>query len=145
MLFAALGALLLLAAPAAVQGRQYCDGSGGLHSVPRGGSDPSCSGSCDECLAVHVVGAMGAAPDDSGVQSNGCGALGFLAYHSPANRAAIAAAGSVERVTAAMARFPDDRDVQYTGCYALSHLAEDSPANQRRSLPRAAPSWPAQR
>ena len=129
VLFAALGALLLLAAPAAAQGQQYCDGSGGLRSVERDDSDPSCSDYCHHCSAAQVVGALGAAPDDSTVQWYGCIALGRLA-NGPANRAAIAAAGGVERVTAAMVRFPDNRGVQRFGCYALGNLAADSPANQ---------------
>ena len=129
VLFAALGALLLLAAPAAAQGQQY-DGSGGLQSAQRDDSDPSCSDQCYGCSAAQVLGAMGAAPDDPTVQDYGRFALYVLAYDSPANQAAIAAAGGVERVTASMARFPDDSEVQIDACYALSSLTEDSPADR---------------
>ena len=130
VLVAALGALLLLAAPAAAQGQQYCDGRGGLQSAYCDHSDPSCSGSCRRCSAAQVLGAMGAAPDDPTVQWRGCWAPVILARGTPANQAAIAAAGGAERVTAAMARLPDDREVQFRGCYALNSLAQNSPANQ---------------
>eukprot|EP01046_Picozoa_sp_COSAG06_P079290 COSAG06_NODE_26756_length_607_cov_211.169291_1_plen_82_part_01 len=55
---------------------QYCDGAGGLRTWRSYRGDyPTCRDICDRCSAAQVVGAMAAAPDDSGVQSNGCYAL----------------------------------------------------------------------
>ena len=113
---AVLGALLLLAAPAA-----------------EASCDPSCrSGydSCASCSAAQVLGAMGTAPGDSALQQHGCNALAELAHDRAASQSAIAAAGGVELATAAMARFPDDSTVQFYGCGALRDLAKDSPASR---------------
>ena len=80
------------------------------------------SDDCHGCSTAQVIGAMGAAPDDHFVQSYGCYALTNRAYGSPANRAAIAAAGGVERVTAAMVRFPDVSWVHFSCQAAVDAL-----------------------
>jgi hypothetical protein len=120
----------------------YCDGDGDggvTHSFHKG-SDATCHTDCsgvesDEslrplCQPTQVVGAMEAAPTERDVQFYGSAALSLLAFRSPANQAAIAAAGGIDAVVVAMARYPDDHEVQDECFEAMCYLAEDSPANQ---------------
>ena len=78
-----------------------------------------------------ILAAMKQHPDSTGVQEEGCWALGQVAYYNAARSHTIAEKGGIEAAFRAMTQHSHHEKVQQQGCYALGKVAWNNDANRR--------------
>lgn len=77
-----------------------------------------------------LVAALKQHPTHTGVQQQGCAALGRLAYGDSVQQVSIAKADGIEMLLAALKQHPTNAAVQAVACLALHHLAHENPNNE---------------